>query len=309
MLSGPAHDHPEHFAMPDHGLFATGIVYDILQGKSHVHLIRVLNDFGIGDLFALSHALADLPRVMLGSVEPRPGEPRLVVNLSLGIDVPIPERLLDRWLPRTSRHLESLRSRMPDLASLLELLHGNLADIIDALTERGILIVAATGNDALRQDLLSAAVPPPPRFPARYDDVLGVAATRRDLRTAANYSNRGELAVAAWPGDIATFGGNIVPAAAPDQPGSTDPADGVVGILSAKQLPGGAANKSGWARWAGTSFSTPIVGAVAARLWATNTSLGPIDVIAWVRSFAVHPHGGSDPDSPLEVPVLNVSQV
>src|SRR5438067_487433 len=304
--SGPVHDRPHEFAMADHGLFVAGVVHQIMEGCGRVHLVRVLNDFGIGDVFAISHALAALPRALLGSDEPRPGEPRLVVNLSLGIDLPIPARLLQRWLPNTSRDPDLLRHRQPDIAATLDQLHGNLADVVTSLTERGVLMVAATGNDALRPDVVPGE-PPPPRFPARYDDVLGVAATRRDLQTAADYSNRGELAAASWPGDIASFGGNIVPSGAADQPGSTDPADGVLGIFSADRLPGGAANTSGWVRWAGTSFSTPIVAAIAARLWATKPTLGAMDVIALVRSFAQHPHGGADPDAPLEVPVLGVS--
>jgi subtilisin family serine protease len=209
-------------------------------------------------------------------------------------------------LPHASREPDVLRDKLPDLAATLDQLHGNLADIIGWLTQRGVLTVAATGNDALRPDVPPGA-PPPPRFPARYDEVLGVAATRRDLQTAAGYSNRGELAAAAWPGDISTAGGNIVPAAAADQPGATDPADGVLGIFSADRLPGGAANHSGWVRWAGTSFSTPIVAAIAARVWASEPALGAMDVIARVRGFARHPHGGADPDAPLEVPVLPVS--
>jgi Subtilase family len=306
MRSGPLHDHPHEFAMADHGLFVTGVIHQILEGCGRLHLIRVLNDFGIGDVFAISRALAALPRALLGSDEPRPGEPRLVVNLSLGIDLPIPARLLQRWLPQTSRNPELLRDRLPDVAAILDQLHGNLADVVASLTERGILTVAATGNDALRPDVVPGE-PPPPRFPARYDDVLGVAATRRDLQTAADYSNRGELAAAAWPGDIASFGGYIIPSGAADQPGFTDPADGVLGIFSADRLPGGAANSSGWVRWAGTSFATPIVAAIAARLWATRPTLDAMDVIALVRSFAQHPHGGPDPDSPLEVPVLPVA--
>ena len=307
MQSGPAHDNPDEFQMADHGLFVTGVVYDVLSGRGRVHLIRVLDEFGIGDLFAITQALAVLPRRLLGSDEYVPGEPRLVVNLSLGVDVPIPARLLDRWFPRTSQSLETLRNRLPDVSALLELAHANLADAISALTERGVLVVAATGNDALRQDV-APGDPPPPRFPARYDDVLGVAATRADLQTAADYSNRGETAAAAWPGDVSTFGGNVIPASAHDAPSFTDPSDAIVGIFSSPTLPGGAPNTSGFVHWAGTSFATPIVGAVAARLWATNPTLDPMSVIAWLRTFAHHPHGGADPDGPLEVPVLDVKQ-
>lgn len=307
MRSGPVQTNPDHFAMADHGLFVAGVVVDVLPPETPVHLVRVLNDHGVGDLFAITHALAALPRALLGSDLPQDGEPRLVVNLSLGIDLPIPARLLDRWLPRLAREPRALRDRLPDAAGLLEMLHANLADTVEWLDERGVLVVAATGNDALRPDVVPGE-PPPPRFPARYAQVLGVAATRRDLRTAADYSNRGELASRAWPGDVATFGGNVVPPSAPDAPGTTEADDAIVGIFSRRTLPGGAHNGTGWVRWAGTSFSTPIVSAVAARLWAAEPELQPTDVLELVRGFAHHPHAGSDPDAPLETPVLDVHQ-
>jgi hypothetical protein len=302
MQSGPAHDDPEQFAMPDHGLFVAGIVHDVIAGRGRVHLIRVLNDFGVGDLFTITHALAALPSLLLQS-----DSRRLVVNLSLGIDLPIPARLIDRWLPQAAVNPKTLREHAPDVAELLDLLHANLQDVIQSLTEHGVLIVASSGNDALRRDV-DPGDPPPPRFPARYDDVLGVAATRRDLRTAADYSNRGELHAAIWPGDVSTFGGNVVPAVASDQPATTDTADSLVGIFSSDSLPGGARNSSGWVRWAGTSFSTPLVASAAARLWGIRPELGPLEVIAWLRSFAHHPHAGADPDAPLEVPVLDITQ-
>src|SRR5207248_6726761 len=109
------------------------------------------------------HALAELPRRLLGSDVARDGEPRLVVNLSLGIDLPIPARLLARWLPNTAQSLELLHSHLPDVSGALNLLHANLADVIGSLTERGVAIVAATGNDALRPDVAQGD-PPPPRF-------------------------------------------------------------------------------------------------------------------------------------------------
>ncbi|MBV8719186.1 MAG: S8/S53 family peptidase [Chloroflexi bacterium] len=302
MQNGPVHTQPDQFAMADHGLFVAGVVHDVLAGRGRVHLIRILNDYGIGDLFAITHALAVLPSLLLQSESTR-----LVINLSLGIDLPIPARLLDRWLPQVAGNVKALRERGPEVAELLDLLHANLRDVVDGLTERGILVVAATGNDALRLDV-DPGDPPPPRFPARYDDVLGVAATRRDLHTASDFSNRGELAAPAWPGDVSTFGGSVVAASAPDQPATTDPVDNLVGIFSGPSLPGGAPNASGWVRWAGTSFSTPVVAGAAARLWATRPELGPQEVIAWLRSFAHHPRTGPDPDAPLEVPVLDVTQ-
>jgi hypothetical protein len=303
MQSGSVHDHPEEFAMSDHGLFVTGIVHDVLAGRGRVHLIRILNDFGVGDVFTIAHALAALPPLLLRS-DP---DQRLIVNLSLGIDLPIPARLLDRWLPVSTRNLKTLREHGPDIAELLDRLHVNLQEVVQSLTERGVLVVASTGNDALRADV-DPGDPPPPRFPARYDDVLGVAATRRDLRSAANYSNRGELAAPIWPGDVSTFGGNVVPATAPNQPATTDASDSITGIFSSQSLPGGAANVSGWVRWSGTSFSTPLVAAVAARLWGTRPELRPMEVIALLRRFAHHPHAGADPDAPLAVPVLDITQ-
>lgn len=302
MQSGPVHDHPDQFAMADHGLFVSGIVYDIVAGRGPVHLIRVLNDFGVGDLFTITHVLSALPSLFL-----RSDATRLVVNLSLGIDLPIPARLLDRWLPNLARNLKGLRDHAPDVNTTLDLLDANLRDVVQSLCERGVLVVASSGNDALRADV-DPGDPPPPRYPARYPDVLGVAATRRDVRTAADYSNRGELTTAASSGHISTFGGNVVPAATFDQPATTDHADGIVGIFSSDTLPGGKPNASGWVRWAGTSFSTPLVAGVAARFWSTRPELGPQAVMAALRGFSHHPHAGTDPDAPLEVPVLDITQ-
>jgi hypothetical protein len=305
MHSGPAQQHPESFQIPDHGLFATGLIRDIVGKQFELHLVRVLNEYGIGDSLAINHALAALPAA-LGISGPGPEAPRLVVNLSLGYEVPIPARLLDRWLPTIARDPEQVRSHLPEICTLLDQIHGNLSDVMTWLAERGVLVVAAAGNDALRRDVAPGA-PPPPRFPARYDDVLGVAAMRRDLRNPANYSNRGDTVVQVGSGHIATFGGNVKAAPQDDASHTPEPNDSVVGIFSGP-LPNSAVNASGWAKWSGTSFATPIIAGIAARLWASEPALTPQQIAGALRGFAQHPHGGVNPDSPLEVPVLPVTQ-
>jgi len=306
MQAGPAQQHPEQFQIADHGLFALGLVSDIVGKDTQLHLIRVLNEYGIGDVLAINHALAALPRALLGSDQPAPDGPRLIVNLSLGTELPIPARLLERWLPNLSRDAERLRNNLPEVCALLDQIHGSISDVMSWLAERGVMVVAAAGNDALRRDV-TPGEPPPPRHPARYDDVLGVAAMRRDLHSAAVYSNRGDTVVQTGSGHIATFGGNVKAAPRDDASATTDPDDSVIGIFSGG-LPGGASNSSGWAKWSGTSFSTPIIAGVAARLWSTDPTLSPQQVASTLRSFAQHPHGGVDPDSPLEVPVLGAAQ-
>jgi hypothetical protein len=306
MLAGPVEQHPDRFQMADHGLFALGLIYELMPPRSKLHLIRVLNDFGIGDLLAITHALIALPKALLGTETPGPKDPRLVVNLSLGAEIPIPSRLVERWLPATARDAQTMASRLPDLCTVLDGVHSNLSDAASWLAERGVLVVAAAGNDALRQDV-APGEPPPPRYPARYADVLGVASMRRDLRSPAAYSNRGDVLSQVGSGHISTFGGNVVPATSDTASATTSPDDSVVGIFSSP-LPGGAPNTTGWARWSGTSFSTPIIAGIAARLWATTPAQMPGQVAATLRTFAHDPHGGIDPDSPLEVPVLPVTQ-
>ncbi len=295
-----------HLNVADHGLFAAGIVRGIVPRGTPVFLIRVLNDFGIGDSLSIGHALAALPRALLGTDQPGPRQPRLVVNLSLGAEIPIPARLFERWLPETSKRDSDAASRLPELCALFDRLHANVSDVVSWLTERGVLVVAAAGNDALRRDVVPGE-PPPPRFPARYDEVLGVAAVRRDLHTPAVYSNRGDVVLQTGSGHVATFGGNVVPAANDQRSARTSPNDSVVGIFSGT-LPGGGANGTGWARWSGTSFSTPIVAGLAARLWGTDRSRTPVALAQYARSFAHDLHPGINPFSPLEVPVLHVAQ-
>ena len=70
------------YTMFDHGLFATGIIHTIVP-HARLHLVEVLNHFGVGTLETLSFGL------MRALTERQSGDIPLVINCSLILDVPL----------------------------------------------------------------------------------------------------------------------------------------------------------------------------------------------------------------------------
>lgn len=60
--------------------------------------------------------------------------------------------------------------------------------------------------------------------------------------------------------------------------------EGVISISTAPD-PATATPTSGWVRWAGSSFSTAIISAIAANLWAEDPSRTPAQVRHQIRSL------------------------
>lgn len=143
----------------DHGLFAAGLVHAVAP-QSQIHLIRVLNDYGCGDLWTLEKAIH-------GFVAQHSQDEKLdnfVLNFSLGVHQPRSVDMLD----------------MPaEIVSLNEAL-------LDAYG-RGAVIVAASGNDSYDSDIALTM-----QLPADWDYVIGVAASNREAEVAC-YSNLGDV--------------------------------------------------------------------------------------------------------------------
>jgi subtilisin family serine protease len=225
------------------------------------------------------------------------GRRRLVVNLSLGATIPVPPRRhWARWLPAThSARAQTDTRPQPDAATrrLLDDAHSSLFSMMNWLHRQGVLVVAAAGNDASRPQT-HEGIPPPPRYPARYQQVFAVAAVGPD-GSPASYSNRAD--VLPLGNGITSFGGEI----------GRDGA-GVVGVYSANTFPGGAANTTGWAQWAGTSFATPIIAGLASRLWSQDDHQQPSDLMQRIRGFARPMTSDTvpdqDPDGALDAPLL-----
>ncbi len=278
------------FKMPDHGLFVAGIVHD-LAPQARIECIRVLNDSGIGDFAVICKALEDIQTRMETEGE-KLGQ--VVVNLSLVI-TPADEEIAGLWYgDDCCCHAEDLASMMNEV----KLLRLGLHTVIKSLTTRGAVVVAAAGNDSnadARYDSMGMprgmgmGLPARlgPRYPAAFPEVISVGAVYKD-GSAARYSDF--PALPPNHNGIATYGGGIPdavppatlpPGAPPPPPGAKTWAivtDAVIGVysspnfsmLSATDLPPADYHAPGdsnaWAYWSGTSFATPIVSAVAARV-------------------------------------------
>lgn len=237
-----------YYPMPDHGLAVAGLIRDIAP-RARIRLVRILNDYGGGDLYALYAALTDLEREMVaGSIR------RLVINLSLTV-MPDMRRLPYIWF----ENRQWASSQLSGVLRILNHIEDGLRLLFDGLYAHGALIVAAAGNDSLPATEQSKAARPP-RAPARYEAVMSVTAVNSSFHSA-SFANAATVPPSV--SGVATFGG--------DGYGSTDMnalPDAVRGLFISPTFPGGEQNTSGWADWAGTSFATAIISGFGAHLLA-----------------------------------------
>ena len=266
------------FPLTDHGMTVAGIVRD-LAPDAYIECIRVLNNNGVGDLDTLFNALTYILSRMAkgGNLYNKP----VVINLSLVIGPP-----------------EGDLSRLKlDDTTLKQVLAG-LHPILQTLANLGAILVASAGNDTdPRDDMHPVGTRLGPRYPAAfaYDPVLDTATTAAIIPVGA-INGQGEAAsYSNYPGPdgIAAYGGEIptpYPATADPtvitQLDPMVPLDAVRGVYCSPTYPAlskddkypasssqpltypeyPAPDASAWTCWAGTSFATPIISALAACL-------------------------------------------
>jgi hypothetical protein len=280
--ASPEPGEPRPYHMPDHGLFVSGLIHG-LAPQAPLTLLPALDETGGGDLSLLLAAL----REVLDRKQPDAPQ---IINLSLGFR-PHPAHLAAAWhgfdLPDPTYRPAAVMfdanhdqrwaaSHAHEVARRSDQLQAGLSELGRYLSLNNCLVVAAAGNDSepgeARLD---------PRLPARFETVLGVAATTRDPKQPAPYSNVGDERRL---GDhVATFGG--------DRGTAFEPRDGVVGIYSGDfpaQRAGQTApeNVTGWAQWSGTSFATALVTGVAANVWASTPTAHASEILAEIHSTA-----------------------
>ena len=253
----------EHYdiKIADHGLFIAGIVHDIAP-EAKIECIRVLDRYCVGDMNILAQAMQYMQNRMLqgGDLHQQP----VVINMSLVI--PTKEEAkskdLDTDIGGTTNDVETC-----------------LRQPIQSLVELGAIIAASAGNEGdLREDPMGNR--PAALYPAAFanppdsiDGIVPVGAVDRHGKVA-SYS--------CYPGarGIATYGGEV-PSVEPKQPDPSKPlivtvSDAVRGIYSSDDYPPltdeppaseyEAPDDHAWAYWVGTSFATPVISGVAARI-------------------------------------------
>lgn len=282
---GTSHRHiqiksAETRTIDEHGLFVAGVIHRIAP-KAKLHLVDVLNQHGQGELFGFLNALMLLAKRGLGKLTPATPQPlhKSIVNMSLGVTLSkgnMAQAGVQQALkamrtahivhPTTNNFL--LRSILEDMVNNQHYV-GSLRTITKLLSELGTILVAAAGNDSatITGDL-------PPQIPARYDEVISVAASVYNGKRA-NYSNRGDVTA---PG-----GGTDLPDVKPQHPPTSATAAKDMTpftIMSvAPQLKG---EDAGFAIWSGTSFAAPMVSGILSllveKMTINNVSLTTTDL-------------------------------
>lgn len=278
-----------YYLMPDHGLSVAGLVRDIAP-RAKIRLVRILNDYGGSDLYTFFAALTDLEREIVSS-----SLRKVIINLSLTI-MPDIRRLPSIWFDK--RQWPS--TQLAGVMRVLTHIEDGLRLLCEALYARGVLIVAAAGNDSL--DVVRQGLRPrPPRAPARYETTLSVASVNSRFNPSmfANAAN-----VPPIDSGVATFGG--------DSYGATDTnalPDAVRGIYISPTFPTGEQNISGWADLTGSSFATPIISALAAHLMGQGWSASNIITRLSGQDRRSEALFGASPDAPtLLTNIIKVQQ-
>lgn len=248
-----AENDPRYYFMPDHGLFATGLIRDIAP-RARLRLIRILNDFGGCDLYNLFAALTDLEHELeSGAIR------HLVINLSLTV-MPDIRRLPYVWFD----HRQWQTVQLSGVIRMLQSLEDGLRLLFESLYAQGALMVAAAGNDSLRATQKGQS-PRPPRVPASYDTALSVTSVNSRFQPS-QFANAASVTVGNT--GVATFGGDeyaLTPV--------NEIPDAVRGLYISPTFPSGEQNSTGWADWSGTSFATSIMSGLAAHVLAQGLSV------------------------------------
>ncbi len=270
------------FRMADHGLFIAGIVRDIAP-DAHVECIRALSDFCVGDSKAFVKTLESIGNRML-QVNPDDGnkqgdlyQKKVVINLSCVVPP-------DAYLTAQGMNPNDVRQE--------------LFTPIKSLANLGVYFVASAGNegDMRYQPANPMHVRPEALYPAAFayhGTGMSKALGNSMIPVGAVDKHGNPASYSCYPGDlgIATYGGDVPKHFKRDESGcftQAEDIDALIGIHTALSYPAllledcrptyPVPNAHAWAYWSGTSFATPIISGLVARIlqYRLENPAGPL---------------------------------
>jgi hypothetical protein len=287
----------------DHGLFVASLIH-AMAPESEIQLIRILDEYGCGRLFALNEALF---RFIAKMEKDRGTLDGVVINLSLGVQKPRTDMQVTVQNDNAEGvQNEGVYTRTVKIDQSLTVLVEDTVESLQAALllahERGAVVVAAAGNDSFVE-----AKPLSPQLPAAYLFVIGVAASNV-RRERACFSNWGDVSAPGGDGgpndelktklleglqdkgftqaelDYAqSHFFDCLPRTDTDKcldaPGSCD--DVLIGLTDYSHR--------GYSYWSGSSFSAPLVSGLAALILDAGVSRPTCPLLspAWVQPSQV----------------------
>lgn len=263
--------------LSSHGLFVAQMAHAAAP-NAQIELVEVLNEQAIGNMYTLILAFYEK---LLASEESRP----TVANLSLGIHVPPPAATEQFELPEVS----------------IEVFH----TLIQLAYCQDIVVVAAAGNNS------ETSFPPElADLPADWSSVISVAASNKDNQRSC-FSNHGDIAAPGGDGRLpqGPIPGDPPPLGCESRLSECDDGNCPFGIV------GPVYNDSDieLVFWNGSSFSSPLVAGLAARVLSESTfELSPDDVRHIIECGATDANFPNDisgrPDRHIGEGVINVNR-
>jgi hypothetical protein len=241
----------EHdYRMTDHGLFIAGIIHSIVP-EAEIHLIEVLNQYGVGDLISFTRGLQIARKQILEK------RPKCVVNCSWFLEFPREDRhyrLADCVEKREADFVKKIHT----FSKTDKITRRMLEYLFNQFFLWGKQAVAAAGNDGRKEDKDRVQA----RYPAALKWVSGAGALPRDLPQDGSNLKKYLPSVFSNLSESPNSKG-VVTQGVLTLGGEEGEGKGVLGLYIG-EFPGCCRNDSKWAWWSGTSFAAPILTATIA---------------------------------------------
>jgi len=258
------------YKMTDHGLFIAGLIHSIVP-EAEIHLIEVLNQYGVGDYMSFVQGLMKLYTEKIYSPDRQ-----LVINCSWMLEFPYEDRQARQKDPNGDPDAR-FAERVRQFAGANQALLFALRDLFNRFYGLGRQAVAAAGNDGKKEDPEGDGVLA--RYPAALTRVQGVGALPKSLERGGGGNGKYKPSVFSNLSDnperkgIATLGGE------------EGEGKGVLGLYIG-EFPGCCRNDSKWAWWSGTSFAAPILAGTIASVMSRAGNAAPTTQHAIKKLYA-----------------------